>query len=449
MSSPLRIVIDCRREQPATSHFAMGETRVVDSPAGAYREAEAKPLARFGYRFQIRHVGWPHVAIIRYPDDKRRFMIIGDGTCYDLSTGVTTGHAWPVSGQMYELRQVFWPRWQDCSLCFMTWGHGEPAAVADIEIQELADDALAPPLPAAVAGAGAGPGRELGVQYEDPCGTAASEGALDKATWVERIITYLKHSGQGLFMYPLVWYHGPQVPSLRAGQLLRLDRRARPEALPALHHQPARSSRCHAPAFRRGGAGVHRLDDAAPPGQPDAEDEHRPGRYPGRGRHPQQPAVERPGPGRHHGLTTIYNVNNSKASWDAGNRFTRRSRVTRGCMARRSLGDLEIPGHPAPIFNPASRGAAGGARLHPGFCRRYARFRSFKGVSLNLWAPTLVWFGSLHAGYDDLTCRLFEQETGVRIPVGPTTPQRFSKRYEFLTFHRRPAWIAWRLPEGA
>ena len=90
----------------------------------------ASPLSRFGYRFQIEHIGRPHVAVIRYPDDKRRYMCIMDGTCYDLTTGVFTGWAQPLSGTMLELRQVFWPRWKDCSIVLMTWGEGEPAAAA-------------------------------------------------------------------------------------------------------------------------------------------------------------------------------------------------------------------------------------------------------------------------------------------------------------------------------
>ena len=121
---------DCTKEYPADQYFAQGKVRVVASSAGRYREAEAKPLSRFGYRFAIEHIGKPHLAVIRYPDDKRRFMCVMDGTCYDLTTGVFTDFAQPASGKMLELRQVFWPRWKDCSIVFMTWGNGEPAAAA-------------------------------------------------------------------------------------------------------------------------------------------------------------------------------------------------------------------------------------------------------------------------------------------------------------------------------
>ena len=204
--------IDCTQDYPPERYFALGEAKVVESPIGSYREAQGDPpSARFGYRFPIENVGRPHVAVIRYPDDKRRFMCINDGTCYDLTTGVFTGWAQPISNTMLELRQVFWPRWNDCSIVFMTWGAGEPAAVADIQIYELQDlpslDVPGDPRD--------GTRRELGIQYEDPCGTGASEGAFSSDEWIDRVTQYARHSGQSLLIYPIAWYHGPLFPSER------------------------------------------------------------------------------------------------------------------------------------------------------------------------------------------------------------------------------------------
>ncbi len=55
--------------------------------------------------------------------------------------------------------------------------------------------------------------REFGIQYEDPCGTAASEGSISHAEWTEHMIRYMKHSGQRVLAYPMAWYHGPLFPS--------------------------------------------------------------------------------------------------------------------------------------------------------------------------------------------------------------------------------------------
>ena len=101
---------DCAQEYPADAYFGHGNVTVVESPIGPYREAEGRPLSRFGYRFQIEHIGRPHLAVIRYPDDKRRFMCVMDGTCYDLTTGVYTDFENPLSGKMLEIRRLFWPR---------------------------------------------------------------------------------------------------------------------------------------------------------------------------------------------------------------------------------------------------------------------------------------------------------------------------------------------------
>ncbi len=151
---------DCTQEYPSDRYFACGETQIVETAAGRYREAEGRPLARFGYRFRAERPGRPHLAVIAYPDDRRRYMCVMDGTCYDLTAGVSTGWAQPLSGEMLRIRQVFWPRWEDCSIVFMTWGHGEPAAAASIDIYELPD---LPPL-AAPDDPGDGSRREFGIQ---------------------------------------------------------------------------------------------------------------------------------------------------------------------------------------------------------------------------------------------------------------------------------------------
>jgi hypothetical protein len=52
--------IDCTIDQDADRYFSTGDARVVDGPAGRYREAAGKPLSRFGYRFRIARVGPSH-----------------------------------------------------------------------------------------------------------------------------------------------------------------------------------------------------------------------------------------------------------------------------------------------------------------------------------------------------------------------------------------------------
>jgi hypothetical protein len=433
---------DCTQEYPPDRYFGSGQVRVVETAAGRYREAEGKPMSRFGYRFTVDRVGRPHLAVIRYPDDKRRYMCVMDGTCYDLTTGVFTDWAQPVSGRMLEIEQVFWPRWNDCSIVFMTWGEGEPAAVAAVEIHELDD------LPAlAVPGdPGDGSRREIGIQYEDPCGTATSEGALDREEWMDRIVAYARYTGQKLLVYPLAWYHGPQFPSQRepSGALEGVAARDRKQYVRWTSHPDDWYARLLGRFGReglefQGSLTLMRLGSLMARMNTDLD-------------------AIRAGADTINNMlwndqvqagtgdwTPLYNVRNFSAIAARLGEGQRVSPFDADLLPQWADGERSGPYHAGPIFNP----------LHPvvqeavlGFAgeiaERYAPYPAFKGISFNLFPSTMLWYGSLHSGYDDYTIRLFEQETGIRVPVDAAAPDRFSRRYAFLTHVCRPAWVAWR-----
>jgi hypothetical protein len=434
--------IDCAVEYPPEQYFGLGEVRVVESPIGRYREALGEPpRARFGYRFAIEHIGRPHVAVIRIPDDKRRYMCINDGTCYDLTTGVFTDWAQPLSHTMLELRQVFWPRWTDCSIVFMTWGAGEPAAVASVEIYELAD---LPPL--AVPGdPGDGSRRELGIQYEDPCGTGGSEGALSCDEWIDRVVQYARYSGQGLLVYPLAWYHGPLFPSERepAGAfdwVVARDRRqyTRWTTTPTDWYAKLLARLEREGLAWQGAMTLMRLGSLLEKMNINLE-------------------AIRGGADTYNNMLWNDCVQSSTNDWtpiyNARNyRTLTEDNQSKGPLepwsqtpSHLAYGEVGNPGHTGPMFNP----------LHPtvqdaiiGFVReigqRYGKSPAFKGVSFNMFASAMPWFGSIHFGYDDYSVGLFQREAGTVVPVDATAPDRFSQRYKFLTETCRPAWVAWR-----
>lgn len=76
---------------------------------------------------------------------------------------------------------------------------------------------------------------------------------------------------------------------------------------------------------------------------------------------------------------------------------------------------------------------------------RYGRYSGFKGIFL-LFAPN--WedptYLNRRTSVDDATCRLFMQETGIRIPVTDTSMARFGKRYAWLMQNAEQAWFDWR-----
>ncbi|HOZ49491.1 MAG TPA: hypothetical protein PLO37_16155 [Candidatus Hydrogenedentes bacterium] len=433
--------IDCTQEYAPDEYFAHGAVQVIESGAGRYREAEGHPLSRFGYRFRIEHIGRPHVAIIRYPDDKRRYMCIMDGTCYDLTTGIFTGYAQPLSGRMLEVRQIFWPRWEDCSIVFMTWSEGEPAAAASIEIRELED--LAPlevpgdPLD--------GSRRELGIQYEDPCGTGASEGAQAREEWIEHVVQYARHSGQGLLIYPMAWYHGPQFPCFGEPSdgfdcVVARDRKQynRWTTHPADWYARLLERFGEEGLAFQGALTLMRLGSLM-----------------------QQMNIDLAS--IQAGADTFNNMLWNDQVQASTNDWTWLYNVLNFEVIAETLKDkpyiepyaglsalaygerLGGPYHTGPMFNPLHP-TVQQAILH--FVReigtRYGAYPAFRGISFNMFAAAMPWFGSIHAGYDDLSVRLFQEETGIPVPVDAAAPDRFSRRYEYLNFVCRPAWVAWR-----
>lgn len=422
------LTIDCTKDYPADSYFQSGDVRVVESALGAYREAEGKPLSRFGYRFTLPAAEKPYLVVARYPDDKRRMMCVMDGTSYDLTEGVFTGFNQPLSGQMQEMRHIFWPRWQDCSLVFMTWGNGEPAAVSEIQIYELNDlPAMDIPAPG-----GDSPRRSVGVQFEDPCGKGSSLGALNPQQWQDRTIQYMRYTGQNLLTYPVVWYHGPHYPSdiepsQDLGMVVAPDRKmygfstTQPtdwvSSMLAEFDKQGLQFKAALTLLRLGSlmkdmnidlasiqAGKEtynnmRMDNKVQDGTQD--------------------------------WTTPYNALNGPGigmpveNWVYGER-------TGTCSK-------------GPMFNP----------LHPKvqnailnlireIAHKYGKFSSFRGVSLNVWHTTICWFATPEIGYDDYTVNRFSRETGIAVPGDATAADRFTTRYEFLMKSHRERWLSWR-----
>ena len=392
--------IDCTQEYPSDKYFGQGDVRVVESQAGRYREAEAKSLSRFGYRFAIENIGRPHMLVVRFPDDKRRYMCMMNGTCYDLTTGVFTDFAQPLSGKMLEIKQVFWPRWKDCSIVFMTWGNGEPAAAADIKVYEL--DGLEP---LDVPGdKNDGSRREFGIQYEDPCGTASSEGAMSRREWAERVAAYARHTGQKRFVYPIVWYHGPHYPSKcePADDFDCVVAQDRKQYI-RWTSQPADWVADMLKEFEKDGLELHtsltllRLGSLMKDMNIDLE------------------SIK--------GGKDTYNNMLANNQVQAGTRdWTRTYNCTQfpqnPCRQKNELAygeHLNGPYGAGPMFNPLHPTVQKAIlRLAEEIAQRYKKYPAFKGISFNLWHSTILWYGSIKSGYDDYTVALFEKETGIK-----------------------------------
>lgn len=427
-SGTLLLTIDCAKDYPADSYFQHGGVRVVESPLGAYREAEGKPLSRFGYRFSIQNAGKPHMIVARYPDDKRRMMCVMDGTSYDLTEGVYTGFHQPLSGQMQEIRHIVWPRWQDCSVVFMTWGIGEPAAVSEIRVYEL-DRLPAMDLPVVTDGV---PRRSIGAQFEDPCGKGCSLGALSPQQWQDRTIEYMRYTGQNLLTYPVVWYHGPHYPSKiessqELGMVVAPDRKmyALSTTQPVDWVNPMLAEFDKQGLQFKAALTLLRLGSLMKDMNIDL-------------------ASIQAGNETYNNMRKDNKVQDGTQDWTVPYNALNPPGIEVKDKTW-AYGERSGTCSKAPMFNP----------LHPKvqtailnsireIAHNYKSHPSFRGISLNVWHTTICWFATPDVGYDDYTIDLFRRETGIRIPGEATAADRFAARYEFLMANHRDRWLDWR-----
>ncbi len=428
------VFFDCTKEYPEEQFFMQAGTHVAESPLGKYLETADTPLSRFGYRFPIQNTDKPHMLVLRYPDDKRRHMLINDCFSYDLSTGVITGGEYPVTNQAQTIYYLFYTRTNDMTITFTTWGQDEPAAAFGFAIYELESLPVPTGIPSGI------PTRKMGIQYEDPCGAQGDLGVIDYAGWSKRILEFAKMTGQNMLVYPINWYAGPlfdsktQPASLWQWVTLPDHTQHTVTTTEPLDWVSPLLDECEkANIDFVGGMTLLRLGNLLKNMQVDldaiaaGEDTYNNMRCDNK----VQTSVN--------DWTIQYNALNVEAmvaqgreKWDATD-FTY------------AYGEKKDSFGGAPMFNP----------LHPEVQRqlleyfeeiseKYGKKKAFKGVSVNIWHGTMIWFGSLMVGYDDYTAELFYKETGIKMPGAPNDPTRFEKRYTYLTRRNRNLWIAWR-----
>jgi hypothetical protein len=302
----------------------------------------------------------------------------GSGSAYELQTGVYCGDEYPLSGRMLTHRCVFWARSTDMAFIFMTAEEGRPAAASEIRLYRLADR-----LPNRLSTPRSG-GRHIGIYYEDPalCYDFGGHDAMPEfGKTIDRLMDYMEWSGQDLFMYPGVWYHGPLYPSRSPPNfigyiLTRFERRVL-SFLPTLNVHDLSSLdqyKCTEELLASGKLGASPLM-VYKDGMPNL--------------------------GGWHGTPPNFNPLHPDV---------RKAIVT---MAE-EMADL------------------------------YGDSPAFKGICFHLPRHVMLWFGHADAGYNDYCLDAFQQETGVKIPVAADDPSRARKSWLWLRDNAWEQWVDWR-----
>jgi hypothetical protein len=440
------VSIDCTKNT-GSNYLANCKTKVVKADCGTYRETPPDDLIYFCYRFNIEKPGKMHIIRFYYPDDKERMfsLEINDGSnTPPQGAGVQTGFKTPLTGKMMTQDVYFWPKTKNCIIRAMNWGkygyhadgaipfYSKSAALAKVEVFE-ADNPHLPPSKIPDTSAKTEK-RTIGMWIEDSSFEKYwgrhSNTKTDMEEWLkasELLASYLQHIGVNNYIYPIVWYDGNlfRTPTLDKFNYIPIRSKEHPfggfGALLKIFEN--HKIKMYPTYYMRQLAALYYQTN---------EEQFLPKKF----------------------APELWEYR-YKTAIPAGNdifQYYKNGRIKINPYKNKGL-KLELTGGIGPTFNPIHPAVM---KISQGIVKDwlnlYRKSKGLGGIMLDLGASWGAFpqadsfsFNRLDSGYGDYTVSLFEKNTGIKVPCTPEDPQRFQKRYNFLTSGAmRKKWIKWR-----
>ncbi len=400
--------LDAAEVEPAA---VIGETQVVDSDVGRYREASAAYHDRFAYVFELAGPGRLVRLTITHPDDKVRVTHISATFPHQgaadarrcaqevFSHGIMSGDEVPLTDEMIEEEYTFFAPMKHLGLIFETGVKDQPAAVGMIRLEEAVNpnSSFGPEAPSPARGARNH--RNVGLYWEDPMlGACFGANSTDYLEWGEKLkllLDYCAWSGQDIITYPTVWYFGPLYASTADPGSWPYGGRLHPAAFPRLM-----ARRCSERGIKFLPTFTIWYTSALMSKQLSAEDV-------------------------------------VKGEQDSYNCVTRDGEVITGgahCTPPRFNGlRPEVQANMQALV-----------QEQIDMC---ADFDSFAGVSFQLWNSSPLKLGArLNVSYDDWTMTQFAAQIGEQLPGEPGDPERFTQRADWILNdpQRQEQFVEWR-----
>ncbi len=435
--------IDCTAEPKPGDFIAMGpkgneyKTVVKEGPAGKYREfVENRYYQNFAYKFKVKNLYVPHLAVIEWPDDAHRGILV---QIYEASSMFTKNYKIArkkylagfqrgetaivctddhprLSNRMQKLYIIFWPNEEDASVhVWNTSGAKEPAAASRITIYEILND-----LPALkINDAGdrmigyhteLGPATMSAGYYAGPLGALFSYGLAgvnhpemyrNWHTTTENMIKRMRFSGQNMYLMGHFMYTGVLYPTKRYIFAQNL--------------------------YRGGDASADYISLMLR-------------------------MFERNGMSMVSGIEYVNTADVLAESTATLEEVIKEGAPTLYCMRKDAKlsslhGGCKWQG--LNYFHPRVQESI--LTIVDELVDLYADYPAWKGIGFILsrnFGPMTICNAShdnaLNYGYEDFTIELFQKDTRIRIPVRKKDPERFMKRYEWLMANKKQEWIDWR-----
>lgn len=388
--------IDCTKEENGFVSSCKTEVKEVKG-IGKYREGGAGKWDRFGYEVKIPEgSGSPLLLEITWPDDKERSMAFymiakrkREWLRDRLGGGVQCGGEYPNTGKMVASRYLFYPETDEYLFEVRTLVTGMPAAVSSLRIYRIKE--RLPELKINLTGKQKY--RNFGHLDEDQSfELLISQKEKNNLKFgrtvslIETFLDYMDYTGQNIISYPVLryWWSYLDQPSVnKAGGGLRTTGWIN----------------LMLDMFERRGKkfimGIHLFTiPSTPEFNMSVEDRIKEGYF-----------------------------------WidKNGKPYT----------YRKGMGEIGTN-----ILHPEVRKQF--FDLISDILERFGSHPAFDGIDLWNSERNSVFFPNLNLGYGDYTIKLFEKETGIKVPGKDASPERFYKRYEYLTGEKKEEWLRWR-----
>ncbi len=415
LTKKLIYIIDASKQEP---DYSNGATKVITTPFGSYRQSgdigrEKGPQNAdwFGYKLHLPGIQQPYLLKIKYPDDEERTCEIPISEKYGAdmpSLGYATGGIYPLSNKMDTMDFYFYPTQKDPRIAFYNWITGQTAAVSKIYVYRITSKF--PILDTKNSN------RLYGTYQEEPFRVVNWYGAMPTGNgWlnllkpIERKCRLSAYSGINLWwptiaVYQCMLWPGKTIPGYQIGIL---------PTGPFTLNQPFKQDFMRLMLLESEKYNIKFIGELyIPPNWILAK--YLDKKFGGTG-HLKNNGYQKP--------------------WLV---VSNQGEVAPGLSITSS-----------PYFNPVYPGVQKWAEsVIRELANRYKNIPSFAGLSIR-YMPGWVFGGwqgwpDINWGYDDYTINLFEKETGIKIPVSNTDPQRFQKRYDWLMKHAYKKWINWR-----
>ena len=409
--------IDCAKQTP---DYSSAETKVVESPLGAYRESGDKGRVGFNmnadwfaYRLQLPSIQEPYLIEVEDPDDDERTGLISFvERCpnpYAPTLGYASGGVYSLSNTMLTHQLYVYPREKDPRLLLQTWRTGMKMAAAKIRVYRLSS--LPPALKLDPKGRSFGGYQEENIRFTSYYGsTPDGDGWANFDKAAQRFGAHSRFIGANLWQQTIGNYQATLWPCKTIKGYGSESEGSWCVTGPLSRKDPFKKDIVRLQLLTCEKYGIDYLGEQhLPPNR--AFQLHMDKEFGGKG------TLEDNGP---------------QKPW----------------LAVSKTGECAVPSVSKPYWNVFYPGVQDwSASVMTEVADRYKDSPAFKGVVVRLmsWVfsawqtvPSIAW------GYEDFTIALFQKETGVNVPVAVDAPDRFAKRHAWLMANAYDKWVNWR-----